>query len=624
MGQIVAERYEIESLLGSGGMGAVYRARHVHMRKTVALKVLHREMTHLSEVVARFEREAIAAAHIQHPHVAAATDFGRLETGSFYLVLEYVDGRSLRDVLAAEGKFSAERALRIARQVAEALEAAHAAGVVHRDLKPDNVMLVERGQDADFVKVLDFGIAKLSREETSSAPALTQLGSVFGTPEYMSPEQAMGSTVDHRSDLYSLGIILYEMVSGATPFATEDSIALLTRHMTQPPPPLGVEVPEALARSIMTLLGKRPDDRQASASALAAELATIEAGLAPPSSPASLSQPTPLSAAATSIALPLPIVPATTAIPAHTTSTTMAASQANPTGNSPVNALELLTRQLVVGQLRFPLWMALVAGGGAVFVGLFSILALSLLVSPGTSTAASSTPAQDGWSLPPLELGGEPPPTSPPVDRDRARKTVARIEELPVYKRTVEDWRALGAAHHDLEEYAKSVSAYRNAISKRRSLANNADILEDLRRAGRDEAAATQVITLCETFLLRSGGPGLDLLYRIWEDLRVDPQRLDLAERYLKKLEILSQRGSDATQVAIELYTKTSCSRLAEVVDRAASQADARSLERLRELERLSACQRPDCLPCLRSSDSLGRALRRAEKRPAPTLGKAD
>src|SRR5690606_10267208 len=188
VGRVLAGRYRIERMRGAGGMGTVYRARHVHMRKTVAVKVLHREMTHLPEVVARFEREAVAAANIEHPNVAAATDFGRLENDSFYLVLEYIEGQSLTERLDREGVFPPPLALHIVRQIADALATAHAAGVVHRDLKPDNVMLVERDGDPGFVKVLDFGIAKVDMTG-GDQQALTKLGSIFGTPDYMAPEQ---------------------------------------------------------------------------------------------------------------------------------------------------------------------------------------------------------------------------------------------------------------------------------------------------------------------------------------------------------------------------------------------------------------------------------------------------
>ena len=211
LGTILAGRYRIEQLLGSGGMGAVYRAEHVHMRKAVAVKVLHREMTAFPEVVARFEREAVAAGRIDHPHVVSASDFGQLEDGSFYLALEFAEGHSLAKLVHTEGALQPERALRIARQIAEALQAAHGVGIVHRDLKPENVMLVVKDSDPDYVKVLDFGIAKIKVEGAAEQPALTQIGTVFGTPEYMSPEQARGEPADARADLYTVGVILYEM-----------------------------------------------------------------------------------------------------------------------------------------------------------------------------------------------------------------------------------------------------------------------------------------------------------------------------------------------------------------------------------------------------------------------------
>jgi serine/threonine-protein kinase len=161
VGRTLVGRYKVDRLLGTGGMGAVYRAEHAQLRKAVAIKVLHREMTYLPEVVARFEREAVAAARIEHPNVAAATDFGRLDDGAFYLVLEYVEGRSLSKLIHERKALSTELALRITRQIADALAAAHAAGIVHRDLKPDNVMLVEKDGNPYWVKVLDFGIAKI-------------------------------------------------------------------------------------------------------------------------------------------------------------------------------------------------------------------------------------------------------------------------------------------------------------------------------------------------------------------------------------------------------------------------------------------------------------------------------
>ena len=160
LGQVISGRYRIDELIGEGGMGAVYRATHTHMRKRLAVKVLHPEMLGLTEAVERFEREAIAGAHIEHPNVAAATDFGKLEDGSHFLVLELLEGEDLRTIIG-RGTVSPERAVKIVRQIAMALRAAHQLGIVHRDLKPENIMLLQKEREADVVKVLDFGIAKV-------------------------------------------------------------------------------------------------------------------------------------------------------------------------------------------------------------------------------------------------------------------------------------------------------------------------------------------------------------------------------------------------------------------------------------------------------------------------------
>ena len=233
VGQTIGGRYRIERLLGEGGMGAVYEAEHTLMHKRVAVKVLHAEMSLMSEVVTRFEREAMAAAHIEHPNVATATDFGKLDDGSFFLVLEFVEGQSLREAIR-KGPFVASRAVRVARQIASALSRAHGLGIVHRDLKPENVMLVARDGDEDFVKVLDFGIAKvpvgdIAPKSAAGDKALTQVGMIYGTPEYMPPEQALGQDVDRRADLYSLGVILYEMLASKRPFDDESKVKLLAK-----------------------------------------------------------------------------------------------------------------------------------------------------------------------------------------------------------------------------------------------------------------------------------------------------------------------------------------------------------------------------------------------------------
>jgi serine/threonine-protein kinase len=286
VGQVISGRYLIKQLLGEGGMGAVYLAEHTHMKKRVALKLLHPEMVDNVEVSARFEREALASAHIEHPNVAAATDFGKTDDGAFFLVLEYIEGTNLRDALEP-GPLAVQRSLRIGRQIALALERAHDAGIVHRDLKPENVMLVKKGDEPDFVKVLDFGIAKLlegaasaseaisRRNVASGAPAqpLTRLGTVLGTPEYMAPEQALGEAVTPAADLYGVGIMMYEMLTGKHPFDPPDRMAMLSFHIVAPVPAMqdrspAVDVPPAVEAVVRCLLEKDSKKRYVNARAL--------------------------------------------------------------------------------------------------------------------------------------------------------------------------------------------------------------------------------------------------------------------------------------------------------------------------------------------------------------------
>jgi serine/threonine-protein kinase len=281
VGEIVAERYRIDAVLGEGGMGVVYRAEHLHLHKPHALKVLLAEWSSSPDIVARFEREAIAAGNIQSPHVAAATDFGRLPDGSFFLVMEFVKGRTLRTALET-APFQPARALRITKGIAAALNAAHAVGIVHRDIKPENIMLIDRDGDPDFVKVLDFGIAKLDGiggavAGPGRAPAtpLTQAGTVIGTPDYMSPEQALGQPVDARSDLYAVGVILYEMLVGKVPF-TGSALTMLRQRVIGDVPELptsvAVDVHPRVANLLRCLLAKVPENRIASAAELLVDI----------------------------------------------------------------------------------------------------------------------------------------------------------------------------------------------------------------------------------------------------------------------------------------------------------------------------------------------------------------
>jgi tetratricopeptide (TPR) repeat protein len=280
IGTVVGERYRIVSRIGVGGMGAVYRAEHTMMRRDLAIKVLLPELGGKEEFARRFEREAESASRLAHPNIITVTDFGRTPEGSLFLVMEFLAGESLSAAISA-GPMPAPRALAIHRQILRALEHAHAAGIVHRDLKPENIMLVERDGQRDVVKILDFGIAKVTQPQ-SGGEALTQAGVIFGTPEYLSPEQALGEAVDARADIYAAGVILYEMLAGRRPFESEDKVKIISMHLAHAPPRIrdvnpNVDVPLPLEQAVMQAMEKSREHRFATATAFLQALDDAEA-----------------------------------------------------------------------------------------------------------------------------------------------------------------------------------------------------------------------------------------------------------------------------------------------------------------------------------------------------------
>jgi hypothetical protein len=288
IGTVLGERYRILSRLGAGGMGAVYRAEHSTLRRDVAVKVLLPEMGSKDEFVRRFQREAESASRLAHVNIIAVTDFGRSPEGLLFLVMEYLDGEAL-SALIRRGPIPLARAAGIFGQILDGLGHAHAAGIVHRDLKPDNIMLVEREGRPDVVKLLDFGIAKVTDPE-DHREALTQAGVIFGTPEYLSPEQALGETVDARADLYAAGVILYEMLTGRRPFESDDKVKIISMHLSHSVPgietlKLDFEVSRPVTELVMQSLEKQRDQRFLSAAAFRAALADALAA-SPPQVPA--------------------------------------------------------------------------------------------------------------------------------------------------------------------------------------------------------------------------------------------------------------------------------------------------------------------------------------------------
>ena len=295
IGTLVADRYRVGRKLGEGGMGVVYLAVHEALRKQVALKVLRVTGRLDREAIARFEREAIAAANLKHPNIAEAMDFGQLPDGGFYLVMEHVEGTTLRQLVADQGKLAPERALAILQQVASALETAHARDVVHRDLKPENVIVTSvpessRSRATEVVKVIDFGIAKLrSATFGGGGTGLTSAGTVFGTPEYMSPEQVMGQEVDARADQYALGVLAFELLTGKAPYKADDVGRLMMMHVGAPVPStreLTPTLPPEVDAVSLRMLAKLPEERFASvAEAMQSLAAAFSAPAVVPASP---------------------------------------------------------------------------------------------------------------------------------------------------------------------------------------------------------------------------------------------------------------------------------------------------------------------------------------------------
>ncbi|MDQ3367121.1 MAG: serine/threonine protein kinase, partial [Myxococcota bacterium] len=280
LGKLLGERFLVLELLGQGGSGTIYRAEHVTLRRKVAIKVLHTELSRDDLAVERFRREATTVAEIDNEHIVEIHDFGRTPDGRLYLAMELLEGETLDHVLAREHQLSVERTADILIQVGEALMEAHAIGYVHRDLRPRNVYLAVRRGKANFVKLLDFGLAKLV--ETDASAASTSLGMTFGDPRYMSPEQARGDRIDRRADVYQLGCVAYEMLTGAPPFSGSRVFDILSKQVTESPVPLPTRrpgVPLWMEAAVARMLAKDPENRFATTTRMVEALRTgLETG----------------------------------------------------------------------------------------------------------------------------------------------------------------------------------------------------------------------------------------------------------------------------------------------------------------------------------------------------------
>jgi serine/threonine protein kinase len=281
---ILEGQFQIVQKIGSGGMGAVYRAVQPAMNRMVAVKILHPKLTTRKDIVSRFRREARAMSQLTHPNTVKVFLYGELDNGSLYIVMEFLEGKNLNQSVRSEGAFAMDRALTILIAVCGALDEAHNAGIIHRDLKPENVFICQSAGLKDFPKVLDFGLAKVGeRQMRPGSVVLTQEGMVFGTPEFMSPEQAQGKTLTPASDIYSLAVILYEVLTGKLPFDAKAALDFIQLHVQAPPIKLSERVagktfPPLLDAIMERALAKKPEERFTTAAQFAEALQVVLRG----------------------------------------------------------------------------------------------------------------------------------------------------------------------------------------------------------------------------------------------------------------------------------------------------------------------------------------------------------
>ncbi len=609
LGTVVSGRYRIVELIAMGGVGAVYLAEHVHMHKHVAVKILHPDPDGLPDLIPRFEREAVAGAHIQHPNVAAATDFGKLDDGSCFLVLEYVKGTTLREVVK-RGPVPPPRAARIGRQIAAALGAAHAMGIIHRDVKPRNVMLIEG--ERDVVKLIDFGLAKLALKEVSAIAAnrssfdeerITTSGAVFGTIAYLAPEAAMGmDTVDARADFYALGLVLYELLAGKHPFDVADPVELFRQHHKVKPPPIaqrapGVVVPPALEAVVMRLLEKAPEDRYDDAAAVLRAIDEAIDTETPSAAPVQLGGALP-TFAGPSIAAPPPEPLDASPPPVASTPTTPAARAA-----------------ALPPPAARPTW--------PYAIGLCAIVALAIAGGVAVKSRASGAPAADASPIatsatsatqgPTRAETTAPPPAAPstlstpstPSTTANAAASAAPSATAPAAPAAAPASIDVAQKRGDLRRFA-TAKDWPHASDVFFALVDHApDGLHDptLTYPVRDMAASLALAggepadKVFEALAQRAGADGPDILYELVRTRggsKAAARALDL----LAKPEVIA-RATPSLRVTIALR-EAPCPEKAGLLDRAVAEGDLRTLV---VMETVAAA-------CLGKSN----ALREAEK----------
>ena len=644
LGTVLSDRYRLDDLLGEGAMGSVYLAEHVLMRKRVAVKILHRELTSVPEAVARFEREAMASANIDHENVAGATDFGKLPNGAVFLVLEYVEGRNLRDEIA-RGRFEVRRALHIARQIASALAAAHAMDIVHRDLKPENILLLDKGGDSDFVKILDFGIAKAPAEGAQAGPKpITRVGLVVGTPEYMAPEQALGEIVDGRADLYALGVMLFEMLAGARPYESRLAVDVLGQQLSGPVPRLvdrapGLVVPPLVEQVVMTSLAPKKEERYASADAvvsaidaaaqdsfgglpLAAPVSSPESALPPVSMPSDVAGASGTLPGVGVAGAPPPSGPVGS-LPGAGPTLGGVPGMHGPLGPGFDRVLESVRESYRQFDERRRGWPRPLSDlptpallGGLAFVVLLVVVLIGVAIGGGGSEEgeakplASSAPSAAGPIVAPVAASAEPAGRAPAEELAKAAEQGADAlrdlaERYPTDPRPHVERAKILRGEKKYEAAVKAIASALKVDARASELPEVATTLFTTAQKGATRDATFELLSGS------MGAKGADIIYDLATQDGIKPALRRRAERWLASDEF-DKQSSPALHILVSLRAAKTCRQRHALLLRAKNVGEWRTLDYLKKLQKKTGCGpggAEDCHPCLRDDDRLEAAI---------------
>jgi eukaryotic-like serine/threonine-protein kinase len=627
VGKVIADRYRIHNVLATGGMGVVYTGEHVHMRKRVAIKVLHPDTEGLPGLVARFEREAIVGAHVEHKNVASARDFGKMEDGSHYLVLEFVRGITLRQILR-HGRMPLARVIRITKQVLIALSKVHAKGIVHRDINPRNVMVIPGPKD--LVKLIDFGFAKVPVEKFNAmsfqkgsvvAPSqITGDGIIFGTIGYLAPEAALGMRhVDHRSDLYAVGAIFYEMLCGVPPFEADTQAALFLQHRTEPVPKMpesdGISVPPPLEAIAHRLLAKTQPERFQKAEEVIRALDAAAADLDGDTLMVDVVEAEPISLSVAGAQAPRSLpryedVAEGTPRPADAHDATTDEKGTPPAIEAPPPATR--SPKAAAKEKGNSAWLFVVAfmalGGAGVFFAYRSGFF-------GTPTTGGTT---TGATRPSATAAPSAATTTPEPAKSAAVASAVAPPPLPVPTVTVvagldtEAWKRIVKQAPATRDFAKASEGVRALAELDPTSLAGADmraaVVEVVVTAAADRA---QGAVLTKALAERFGPDGVDVLYDLVAT-RGGSQAAILATPFLQNQEVRA-RGSEALRVALDLRD-AKCEDKPSVLDKVRQHGDERSLAIL------SAMRSPDCdassgACCMRENPAVETAARELQER---------